>query len=563
MIDPAIKTPQFPHQAEIYLAQRDSQFYALFHEMGLGKSKIILDVASHLHGTGKIDALLIIAPHAVASNWLSQEIPPHLAAPHIGMHYRTKGAGSERGRLKQLYMLNADVEEWRGKLRIVTMSYDSLITDRGQEFAKRITVIYRTMIVADESTAIKTTTSARAKIIKEIASFSHYRWICTGTPVAQSPFDVHSQLEFLCPTFWVNHGMRTRESFKQQFGMFELKHVGGGKKVQSVVGYKRLDYLSKIIAPISSRLLKEDSTIKLPPKIYTTRTFALSETQIKAYDELRDEFMVELDSGVVVDAPLAFTRLIRLQQICSGFVSASVGEAEIIPPGLPGPRSTDSVKLTTNDREERGLEAAYGSYTHASVPASTQLVMPDVIRNPVITPRAVSREIVELIPPGENPRLRLLLELLEEAHHKVIVWCRFTYDVDLITTSLGDTCVRYDGQVNTRDREIALTRFRDPSDKARIFVANVHAISQGVTLVIAKTVVYFTNSHSPEKRLQSEDRNHRIGQDVSVHIIDLVAEGTVDVKLIEALIRKFDVAAQVTGDKFREWISLSPREVVE
>ena len=81
-------------------------------------------------------------------------------------------------------------------------------------------------------------------------------------------------------------------------------------------------------------------------------------------------------------------------------------------------------------------------------------------------------------------------------------------------------------------------------------------MSHGVTLTVAKTVIYYTNSHSLEKRLQSEDRPHRIGQTVSVLVIDIAAERTVDVKMIEGLRSKFDVAASVTGDRMREWLTL-------
>jgi SNF2 family DNA or RNA helicase len=85
-------------------------------------------------------------------------------------------------------------------------------------------------------------------------------------------------------------------------------------------------------------------------------------------------------------------------------------------------------------------------------------------------------------------------------------------------------------------------------------VANVHAMSMGVTLTIAKTMIFFSNSFSLEKRLQAEDRFHRIGQDVSVQIIDLVAENTVDEHVAKSMREKFDIQRLVTGDRLREWI---------
>ncbi|RQP10234.1 MAG: ATP-dependent helicase, partial [Microbacteriaceae bacterium] len=67
-------------------------------------------------------------------------------------------------------------------------------------------------------------------------------------------------------------------------------------------------------------------------------------------------------------------------------------------------------------------------------------------------------------------------------------------------------------------------------------------------------LIYYSNSFKLIDRLQSEDRAHRIGQDNSVLYIDLVAEDTVDEKVVEALRNKFNVASQITGDRLKEWL---------
>jgi SNF2 family DNA or RNA helicase len=118
---------------------------------------------------------------------------------------------------------------------------------------------------------------------------------------------------------------------------------------------------------------------------------------------------------------------------------------------------------------------------------------------------------------------------------------------------LGTEAVRYDGLVGTTDRELALERFRT-DDSIRYFVANPATISMGVTLTQAKTVIYYSNTFQLEKRLQSEDRAHRIGQTSSVNVIDMIATDTVDEKIVTALRKKFNLAATVTGDRLREWI---------
>ena len=75
-----------------------------------------------------------------------------------------------------------------------------------------------------------------------------------------------------------------------------------------------------------------------------------------------------------------------------------------------------------------------------------------------------------------------------------------------------------------------------------------------MTLTAAHTMVYYSNSFDLEKRLQSEDRAHRIGQTKNVTYIDLIAVGTVDEKIVKALRDKIDIATQVMGEDFKQWL---------
>jgi len=508
--DPAVKTTQYDHQKEVYFAHRNDECFGLFWEMGLGKTKVSLDVASHLFLAKRIQVLIVIAPNTVYKNWLGQEMPVHLAVPYAGMAYPK--SGSERDKMRKLIFLDPDFKA--DALKVLCISYDSICTDHGMDFVQKVLMIYKCMVIADESTAIKTASTVRTKRAKEIGKAAEHRWIATGTPVAQSPFDIHSQIAFMNPSFWASHGLRSFSAFKNEFGEFTLRQLGNGRHFNELKSYKRLDVLQNIIKPITSRLLKEDSTINLPPKSYALRTFEMAPAQLRLYEQVQREFEAELGGGLRIDAPLAIVRLARLQQITSGFVTTE----EYI------------------DDDEDVNDFA------------------QVCRDPERIIR-IERKVVDVVPPDKNPKLKLLVELLDQCSHKVIVWSRFTRDIDNIMTTLGERGIRFDGSVASKNREIALERFRNPADSAQVLVVNIATISHGVTLTIAKTMIYYSNSFSLEKRLQSEDRNHRIGQDSPVLIIDLAAEETVDAKIIRGLREKFDIAAQVTGDRFREWIS--------
>lgn len=156
--------------------------------------------------------------------------------------------------------------------------------------------------------------------------------------------------------------------------------------------------------------------------------------------------------------------------------------------------------------------------------------------------------------PGGNPRLECLAELCEDLGHKAIVWARFRRDIQLISQHpvFRDRCVVVDGSVTGEARGEALDKFQ--KGDTQFLIGNPAAISTGVTLHSAKTVIYYSNSFKLSDRLQSEDRAHRIGTRHAVHYVDLVAPDTVDERIVDSLRQKVNVAATITGDTLREWI---------
>jgi SNF2 family DNA or RNA helicase len=148
------------------------------------------------------------------------------------------------------------------------------------------------------------------------------------------------------------------------------------------------------------------------------------------------------------------------------------------------------------------------------------------------------------------------MDTVEDIPHQAIIWAKFQKDIDLIEAALlksGRTCVVYDGRVGQADRETRRELFK--KGEAQFFVANPAAAGEGLTLHMAKTVVYYNSTYKLGDRLQSEDRAHRAGMDDRpVQYIDIVARGTIDATIIRALRTKLDLAAQVNGDKIRTWI---------
>ena len=495
----APKTKPFPHQQEIYERTRDLEARALFLEMGTGKTKIALDTAGHLFMAGKIDGLLVLAPNAVAPNWTGDEIPTHLAdevrpCSHLWI-------SGKAGTKKHANAAEAILEH--DGLAILVMSYSGFMTDRGAAFAKKFLQKRTCLYVLDESARIKEPKTKRAKRVLASARYAPYRRVLTGTPVANSPFDVYTQLRFLDSEIWKPLGCSNFYAFKTRFGVFVEQRLNSGVSFKKLVRYRDLDTLHGVVDSIGERVLKDD-VLDLPPKLYSKRFFDLSKEQAKTVADLRSSLYAQLDGGAEVTTPLAIVQMIRFQQILSGYVTVDEEEIERI--------VDDDGKVRT---------------------------------------RATKK--IHRFP--KNPRLAAFMEIVEDCPHKLIVWARFHFDCDEICAALekaGIPHVRFDGTVGDDDREHARVEFQ--KGDAKVFVGNPACAGEGLTLHAAKTVVYYSNSFKLTDRQQSEDRAHRIGQDRPVQYVDLIANGSLDEKIVAALRDKRDVASQVTGDTLKDWI---------
>jgi SNF2 family DNA or RNA helicase len=167
----------------------------------------------------------------------------------------------------------------------------------------------------------------------------------------------------------------------------------------------------------------------------------------------------------------------------------------------------------------------------------------------------------------KSNRIKELLKVLEEVDGKVIIWANYIHDIENIVKAISTakdedqqliygpkSVVQYYGATSTKDREDAITKFQNSDSDVRFFVGNAQTAGYGITLTEAGTVIYFSNGYDLEKRLQSEDRAHRIGQTKSVTYIDFIAPKTVDEKIVKALRNKINIASQVMGEDLKSWI---------
>jgi len=262
--------------------------------------------------------------------------------------------------------------------------------------------------------------------------------------------------------------------------------IMGGYEDRQVVGYQHMEELIELISPFVYQVRKSEVLTELPPKIYQTREVQLGEEQKRLYKDIaKRDSTVSGDRGITVKTVLE--RMLRLQEITGGIIA-----------------------YERNPDDHNAMK-----FDHVRIP-------------------------------GKNPKVEELLAIAEENVVSTIVWCRFVEEIHMVTEALREkyghqSVVQIYGAISEGDRDNNVQNLFQ-NGKARFLVGNAATGGVGLNMTQAELVVYFSNSFSFTDREQSEDRAHRIGQKNSVTYIDIIAEGTVDGLVTEALRGKKDVS---------------------
>jgi len=496
------KMEPLDHQKRALLLGRDAPSFAYLMDQGTGKTKVTIDDAAHNWREGRIDAMLVIAPNSVKSNWVDSEdtfsvtnnpgdmdeITKHMA-DDVPVN---KGAwvSSQNKREKKLY------KEFRSRwddtncLHILVVNVEAIHVARVfaevMEFVRK----FRCMIVVDESTRIKNRTAKRTKNSIKARRECPIARILSGTPLIKSPLDAFSQFNFLDEDIL---GFTNYYSFQHHFA------VMGGYEGYQVLFYKNLEELKEKVDSVSYRVLKEEC-LKLPPKEYIKRKVELTPAQRKAYEDMLHDMRVDLGDKGEVAVNIVLTQLLRLQQITGGY--------------LP--------QIDPETKENVGT--------------------------------------VELVDPSKNPKFKEVLNIIDESgEQKIIIWCRFRDEIAGLCSLLehkGITHLQFHGGISTTDRREYRKRFfSDPSIKC--IVGNQDAGGIGIDeFKAASIVIYVSNSYSTENRVQSEDRSHRIGSEVHdlITYFDIPAINTVDGKVISCLRENRSISRQIIKEGWQKWI---------
>lgn len=220
------------------------------------------------------------------------------------------------------------------------------------------------------------------------------------------------------------------------------------------------------------------------------------------------------------------------------------------------PLTTEQAKLYAKIQEEGLAELENGEMVSTREVITKMLRLQQVLSGHTKTDEG---EVVEI----PTNRFTELMAVLEETEGKVIIWSRFRYDIQKMVEMIGkeygaDSVAAYFGDTPDDERAEIVRRFQDVEDPLRFFVGNPSTAGYGITLTAANTCIYVANSFDLEKRIQSEDRAHRLGQKHPVLYIDFITPNSIDERVVQALRDKIDLASLTLGEEARTWLQLKP-----
>ena len=159
----------------------------------------------------------------------------------------------------------------------------------------------------------------------------------------------------------------------------------------------------------------------------------------------------------------------------------------------------------------------------------------------------------------KNNRIGALMDVLEEVEGKAVIWAHYRHDIDKIRQAISkkygeNTIVTYYGDTSTDERQIAIKKIQDPESPVRFILGTPQTGGYGITLTGASTMIYYSNGYDLEKRQQSEARIDRIGQEKPMTYIDIMAEDTIDDKIVKSLRQKVNIATEIMGEELKQWI---------
>lgn len=488
----------FPHQRAGVKFLSVARRALLADEPGLGKTAQAIRALKQLQDNGEqVFPALIVCPNTLKKNW-AREFKMWWPGTNVVV---IKGSTGQRR--KQFEEENVDVyvinwESLRTHSRLAPYGSvalakctdcgghdDKTTVNRCEVHKRELNEIDFKAVVADEIHRSKEPKSKQTRALWAATGDADIRFALTGTPIANDVLDLWSILHWLSPEEWPSKTRWIDRMVNTMLNAF------GGMMVLGVKPHMEQEFYATV-NPRMRRMLKARVLPWLPAMMFERRDIEMSTKQKKAYEQMRDTMIAELESGDAVTAPSALTQTIRLLQFASSYATAEVNE------------DTGEIRTVLSEPS-----------------AKVDSLMDDIkngdFGNDSVAVCAVSRQLIEILSAA------LTKEKIEHG---------------LIT-----------GAQDEDERQQAVDDFQSGKLKWILFTAQAGGV--GITLTAARRLVMLQRPWSLVDHKQALDRVHRIGSEIhdSVIITDYVTEGTIEERVIQVLETKADNFEQIVKDK--------------
>lgn len=491
----------FPHQRAGVAFLATSRRALLADEPGLGKTAQGIRALKRLKEQGEdVFPALIICPNTLKKNWEREfsQWWPDVTTQVI------KGTAVQRKKQfdiaveSNIEVLIINWESLRGHSRLAPYGSVSLIRcsecgghdesislNRCEVHLRELNHIDFKSVIADEIHRSKDPKSKQTRALWSATGNADIRFALTGTPVANDVVDLWSILHWISPEDWPSKTKWIDRMIDTMLNAF------GGMLVLGVKPHMR-DEFYKTINPHMRRMLKAKVLPWLPEMMFERRDIEMSTKQKKAYAQMRDTMMAELENGDFVTAPSVLTQTTRLLQFASSYAEISVNAST-------------------------GEEKALLSEPSCKVDALMADIKAKDFGEDSVAVCAVSRQ---------------LIELLSAAMTKAGI------EHGLIT-----------GAQDEDERQRSIDDFQAGRTKWILYTAQAGGV--GVTLTAARRLIMLQRPWSLVDHKQALDRVHRIGSEIhdSIVVTDYITEGTIEERVLQVLETKADNFEQIVRDK--------------
>ncbi len=487
----------FPHQRAGVEFLATAKRALLADEPGLGKTAQAIRALKMLHERGEeVFPVLIVCPNTLKKNWAREftkwwpEVPTQVI----------KGSAVQRKRQfedpSQVFIINWESLRTHSRLapygsvaltrcRACGGQDEKISETRCEVHLRELNHIDFKSVIADEIHRSKDPKSKQSRALWSASGDSKIRFALTGTPIANNVVDLWSILHWISPKDWPS---KTKWIDRMVDTM--LNAFGG----MMVIGVKPAmqDEFYKSVNPVMRRMLKKVVLPWLPPVMNERRDVEMSTKQKKAYEQMRDLMIAELDSEDTLTAPSVLTQTIRLLQFASSYATLDTNE------------STGEIRAVLSSPSCK-VEALMDDIDNGDFGDDSVAVC------------AVSKQLINLLS-AELTKKKIL--------HGLIT-----------------------GDQDEDERQKAIDDFQSGAIKWILFTAQAGGV--GITLTAARRLIMLQRPWSLVDHKQVLDRVHRIGSEVhdSIVITDYVTEGSIEERVIQVLETKADNFEQIVRDK--------------